>query len=341
MNQIHILMPAYKPAQTMLVLISELVKKGCNVTVVDDGSGDAFAALFAQAESVGATVLHHEKNRGKGAALKTGFTYLAEQGCIGAVTADADGQHSCADICRVKDALQQNPTHLILGVRDLSKMPLRSKFGNTLTRFLFLVLYCLRITDTQTGLRGIPLGAVTQKLTSLAGERYEYETNQLIFAKSIFEGITEVPIETIYEKGNASSHFRPLQDGMRIYALLFRHFPLFLLSSLAAFGVDYLLFNLLFYLCHFGTIGSTVAARIVSAAANYCTNKNLVFRKSGMKYTFLRYFALAAFILTLNCLAMYLLVNILHLPAFAAKFLVEAILYFLSFTLQNNFAYKQ
>ena len=341
MNRIEILIPAYKPSDAMLTLVLQLLEKDCSVTLVDDGGGEDFAALFEQAENAGATVLHHAQNRGKGAALKTGFTYLAQQGCIGAVTADADGQHTCADICRVKEALAQNPTQLILGVRDLSQMPLRSKFGNTLTRFLFSALYGLRITDTQTGLRGVPLGALTEKSTALSGERYEYETNQLIFAKSIFSDIAEVPIETIYENGNASSHFRPIQDGMRIYALLFRHFPFFLLSSLAAFGLDYILFNLLFYPCALGTIGSTVIARVVSAAGNFLVNKNIVFRKSGKKYTAVRYFSLAAFILLLNCIVMYLLVNVLHLPAFVAKILVEALLYFISFTLQNNFAYKQ
>ena len=87
---------------------------------------------------------------------KNAFTYIDTLGQYGTVvTADADGQHNVWDIFRVSKKAQENPNHLILGVRSFSgKVPLRSAFGNKVTRFLFQRQTGVSVTDTQTGLRG-------------------------------------------------------------------------------------------------------------------------------------------------------------------------------------------
>lgn len=242
-----VLIPAYEPGEALPALTRALMDKGVPVVVVNDGSATGLE-YFERIRAQGAVVLEHGENLGKGRALKTGLAWMAEQGYEGVVTADADGQHSLEDILRVARALAGGSRRLVLGIRDVSRMPNRSRTGNRLTRTLFRLLYGIKLQDTQTGLRGIPLtGENRSGLLSLTGERYEYEMEMLIEAGELFPaGIQELEIETIYlEDSDTSSHFRPLADGARIYSVLFRHFPRFFLSSILAFLVDYSLFNLL------------------------------------------------------------------------------------------------
>ena len=106
-----VLIPAFEPGPRMHALVFELLRADpdLDVLVVDDGSGPAFASVFAAAREAGAHVIAHPSNRGKGAALKTGFARIAvHDPDADVVTADADGQHTPADVCRVADALRRD-----------------------------------------------------------------------------------------------------------------------------------------------------------------------------------------------------------------------------------------
>lgn len=338
MNRLIVLIPAYLPDDKFLVTVRQLRAAGFAVLAVDDGSGPGCAALFAGAEELGCRLLGYPENRGKGYALKTGIRWAAAQGYTHLVTADADGQHSPEDIGRLAQEMERRPDALVLGSRDPAKMPPRSQAGNRLTAFLFRLLYGIRLQDTQTGLRGIPLGGGrAEKLCALAGDRYEFETAMLIAAPGLFDRIRELPVETIYIDNNASSHFHPLRDGLRIYRLMFGRFPAFLASSLAAFGIDYLLFNLLVYLAHLPSPAATLAARPVSAGCNYLINRRLVFR-GGRGYTPGRYALLALGLLAANCALIWALTGPLRLAPWLAKLLVELLLYLVSFTVQSRMA---
>lgn len=332
-----VLIPAYEPGEALPALTRALMDKGVPVVVVNDGSATGLE-YFEWIRAQGAVVLEHGENLGKGRALKTGLAWMAEQGYEGVVTADADGQHSLEDILRVARALAGGSRRLVLGIRDVSRMPNRSRTGNRLTRTLFRLLYGIKLQDTQTGLRGIPLtGENRSGLLSLTGERYEYEMEMLIEAGELFPaGIQELEIETIYlEDSDTSSHFRPLADGARIYSVLFRHFPRFFLSSILAFLVDYSLFNLLYYLLFHRSVPAAVLARVVSAGVNYTVNRKLVF---GSSYHLLGYVKICLVILLAGSGLMYLLVDCLSLPAFLVKPLVDCGLYVLSFAAQNRMA---
>lgn len=332
-----VLIPAYEPGEALPALTRALMDKGVPVVVVNDGSATGLE-YFERIRAQGAVVLEHKENLGKGRALKTGLAWMAEQGYEGVVTADADGQHSLEDILRVARALAGGSRRLVLGIRDVSRMPNRSRTGNRLTRTLFRLLYGIKLQDTQTGLRGIPLtGENRSGLLSLTGERYEYEMEMLIEAGELFPaGIQELEIETIYlEDSDTSSHFRPLADGARIYSVLFRHFPRFFLSSILAFLVDYSLFNLLYYLLFHRSVPAAVLARVVSAGVNYTVNRKLVF---GSSYHLLGYVKICLVILLAGSGLMYLLVDCLSLPAFLVKPLVDCGLYVLSFAAQNRMA---
>ncbi len=138
------------------------------------------------------------------------------------MTADADGQHHPDDIEKVARALEEQPHWLVLGVRRFQgAVPWRSRMGNELSRRVVHLVVGQKLTDTQTGLRGIP-AMLAARLLEIEANGYEFELEMLIAAHQLGVPIKEEPIRTIYEAGNASSHFNPLVDSMKIYFVLLR-----------------------------------------------------------------------------------------------------------------------
>lgn len=250
-NQIicPIIIPAYEPDERLLILLSDLNKaEVCPVIIVDDGSSEAYRHIFVSAEEIyHAVVLQHEKNCGKGRGLKTAFSFCLKQyaDMIGCITADSDGQHTLASIIKCREALFANPGRLILGVRDFTgdTIPLKSSFGNRLTRKVFHILYNADISDTQTGLRGIPVSYM-QRLLDVPGDGFEFETRMLIDAIEKNIGWIEVQIETIYDsKENHGTHFRPIVDSVRIYRVFGFAAGQFSFSGVFSTALDSLLFQ--------------------------------------------------------------------------------------------------
>lgn len=217
-----VLVPAYQPAEPLLTLLTGLRAAAVEVVVVDDGSGPDSADVLRATGELGCRILRHDTNRGKGAALKTGFRYVAQaHPGHDVVSADADGQHSLTDIRRVADAVRDTG-RMVLGVRRFDRRtPLRSRLGNTVTRVLFRAVTGRRISDTQTGLRGYPADLL-DRFTAIPGERFEYEMNVLLSAARDGLPIEQRQVATIYLDGNASSHFGALRDSARIYQPLLR-----------------------------------------------------------------------------------------------------------------------
>ncbi len=213
-----VVISAYQPDANLPKLVDG-IKQACplaspaSIIVVDDGSAGC-EQYFAQAAEKGATVLHHEHNRGKGAAEKTGIAYAAEQGYVTAVTADCDGQHSPQDIAALIAAAEANPHALILGVRSFADMPLKSRMGNSIIRGLFRIKCGYRVSDVETGLRAYPLEKADQIL-AIEDEGYEFDVAIIARAKRIFGTVEEVPIHTIYGGGTGESHFDPVKDSIR------------------------------------------------------------------------------------------------------------------------------
>lgn len=210
-----VVIPAYNPSPAMVRLTRHLIACGHDVCIVDDGSSVGLEA-FGEAREAGADVLFHGQNRGKGVALRTAFAHLVDTHFEGAVvTADADGQHLVYDIIRVAQAVAGGPDNLVLGVRDIDAMPGRSRLGNRLTERFLALRYGIHVSDTQTGLRGFWSGYLPHALT-IPGDRYEYEVSALLGARDEFSGIVQVPIATVYDDGNTTSHFSPIADSLRI-----------------------------------------------------------------------------------------------------------------------------
>lgn len=335
----YVLIPAYEPADHLPRLVAALRERdpSLGILVVDDGSGPDFVGVFEAAWRAGAQVRRHERNLGKGAALKTGFGLLAkEHPGEGVVTADADGQHTVADVLAVaqavRDAGEADGTIMVLGCRGFdSDVPLRSRFGNDISRVLFRVAAGWRLSDTQTGLRGVP-HAMLPWLLDVPGERFEYEQRVLLGLRSAGFGAREMHIETVYLEGNATSHFRPVIDSVRVMAPVF----VFAASSLLGFLVDTIvLFGL--YALTGALVPSIVVARLVSASVNFTVNRRAVFLHRGrdrLVRQVVSYALLAGLLLASNVVWMSYLTGI-GVPLLGAKLITELVLFFTSYRVQK------
>ncbi len=337
------LIPAYEPDQHLIDLLHEVQQAGLTAVVVDDGSGEAFAEIFRQATKF-AFVLTHLENKGKGHALKTGFAYIREHyaGDYVIVTLDADGQHKVSDALKICRAAGQRPDSLILGSRRLKEhVPIRSLFGNTITRLVYQLSTGLKIHDTQTGLRAFSSRLLPEFL-GMAGERYEYEMKVLLECAHRNIPIREMDIETIYIDNNLASHFDTLRDSCLVYLEILK----FSASSFVGFLVDYLLYSLLLVLtAGLGTNSlwvSNVIARIVSASVNYKINCRLVFKtQNRTAKSALQYFALAAIILLGNTLFLNFLVKVLVFNQYVAKICTEILFFLFSWLVQKHLIFSK
>lgn len=333
-----ILIPAFEPNENMLVLLSKLIHQtDQRIVVVDDGSGDTYRPLFDKAEEMGCTVLRHPENKGKGEALKTGFRWILEHDeQEGVVCADCDGQHSCEDIDKIARTVRENPGDVVLGARKFTgNVPLRSRMGNTITRYAFSLATGCMIRDTQTGLRGYSADLLPW-LCRVGGSRFEYEIRVLLEAQK--EGYTcqEIPIETIYERSPVS-HFRTVVDAYYVYVPLLK----FSASSMFCALLDFCLL-VLFKLLTNSLLFSVVCSRVISSTSNYLLNRHLVFKAPKQESAIypVKYFSLAAAILLCNyCFMVVFTVN-LKLALVPAKIITECVLYFASYWVQKKFVFR-
>lgn len=269
------------------------------------------------------------------------------QGSI--VTADADGQHKVSDILRIMAASQENPGTLVLGSRAFdTNVPWRSKFGNSITRQVFVWVSGQHISDTQTGLRAF-CKADLPFMISVSGTRYEYEMNVLLDWTKEKKRVSEIVIDTVYhDASNSCSHFRTVIDSMRIYRQILRRATsfLFMLSSFLSFLMDYVLFLILVRVFDsastaWSIIFSNILARIISAVFNYNLNRVIVFRsKASPGQTGSAYAVLALGILIGNSAILSIYTDIFAFSPALAKIITEITLFIISYIVQKKLIFK-
>lgn len=222
--KIAVLLPVYNPDEKFLQLVEELSKRGFKVVACNDGSKESCDEYFRRAK-VFADVIGYKDNKGKGYALKRGFEYIGnnladEVDYI--VTADSDGQHAIEDIERVAK-LTRKTDGIVLGMRDLSeKIPIKSRIGNDMSKFVYTIVTGVYLRDNQSGLRGFPV-RLCQWLQDIPGNKYEYELNVLVTAHKEGMKVTGIDIKTIYENNNKNTHFKPIKDTFRIQRSLWSY----------------------------------------------------------------------------------------------------------------------
>lgn len=339
LSRLAVLIPAWEPDEQLAQLAAELAQQGFGaVLLVNDGSDSRYQPLFDRIELLPQVhVLKHAVNLGKGRALKTGMNYFLSElpGLNGLVTADADGQHTVGDIVRVAQALQDSGGAMVLGARSFTAdVPLRSRFGNGLTRHIFAFLTGVKLADTQTGLR-VFSRSVLPELMVLEGERYEYEMTVLAHTCRRQKPI-EIPIETVYIDGNRSSHFDPIRDSMRIYFVLAR----FYLSAMLAAGIDFAGFSVAFAAT--GNVAASIAVGRLSSLINFALNKRYVFQSgASVKGTLWRYYLLVAAIAGFSSVIILVLHRFAHWNVFAAKLTADTLLSLVSFSVQRTFVFRR
>jgi len=228
-----------------------------------------------------------------------------------------------------------------LGSRKfVGDIPARSRFGNTLTRFVFRISSGVQVNDTQTGLRAFGTYWIEDML-AIKGERYEYEMNVLLYCAKKRISIREIPIQTVYENNNSGSHFHVIRDSLKIYAVILK----FVSTSVAAFVIDFVLLLFMQYITRglgkeLSLLISVVIARVASSLCNYSMNRRFVFAQ-GTRTSILKYYMVAVTLLGLNYGFLWLLSAALSVPLSAAKIITELLLYPLSYILQRRFVFAK
>ena len=215
---ICVVIPTYNNAATIAQVVTQSLRCCLDVIVVDDGSTDGTAGILQGIQGI--TVVTHARNRGKGAALKSGFVKSLSMGFAYAITLDSDGQHYPDDIALFLQANIEHPGALIVGSRQLDGV-VRSRgssFANKFSNFWFRVQTGRNLPDTQTGYRLYPLHKLHG--LSLLTSRYEAELELLVFASWHGVELVSIPVRVYYPKPeDRVSHFRPGIDFARISVL--------------------------------------------------------------------------------------------------------------------------
>jgi len=357
-----VLIPSLSPDDRLPAYVKALKAAGYGlVLVVDDGSAAEYRGIFDEiAGWDGCAVLRHPVNRGKGAALKTGFRYLLDEtDFAGVITADSDGQHTVADTLKLTGEMGEK-SELLLGSRDFSRsnknVPPKSRFGNRLTSIVFRVLYGQWLPDTQTGLRAFPR-ALLGFLADVKGDRFEYEMNMLMHCRNRKIPMRAIAIETIYHEENKGTHFHPIRDSWRIYRLLLGNFFKFMSSSVVCWLADILLFTLL---KHWRALKSleyalpflnalsrsaepvllaTAIARVCSASLNFKLNKSLVFNVNKSPGAIGRYIALCVGVMLVSGVTVSALHALLGGSSTLIKMVVDFLLFFVNYRIQKAWVF--
>lgn len=226
-----VIIPAYNHGPRLAAVIASAAKLKMPIFVVDDGSTDTTAEILAA--SPGIAAIRHEVNRGKGAALLTGFAAAHAAGCDTAITIDADGQHDPADAEKLLAAAGDRRPCLVVGRRrDMlasRNVPWTSRFGRHFSNFWVWAAGGPLIADSQSGLRLYPLPETGE--LGVRARRYQFEVEVLVKARRHGIDILEAPVSVVYQQGpERVSHFRPWRDFCRnsatfsrlIFARIFR-----------------------------------------------------------------------------------------------------------------------
>lgn len=218
-KDICVVMPTYRNAVTVLDVVRRVLAQDLPVIVVNDGSPDDTGRLLAES-GLPFTVLTHERNRGKGVALRTGLEHARKAGYRYAVTIDSDGQHFPEDIPVFLEAIDRHPGALVVGSRNLQadNMPGGNTFANRFSNFWFRLQTARNLPDTQTGFRAYPLDRLPN--LRLLTSRYEAELTLLVFSAWKGVELVPVPVQVYYPAAEERvSSFRPFRDFARISVL--------------------------------------------------------------------------------------------------------------------------
>jgi len=221
--RIAAVIPCYNTGTICLDIIRRTQAVADLVVAINDGSGDDTAVVLAQS---GATILTHSINQGKGAALRTGFSYLlTREDWEAAATLDADGQHDPAFLPKLADPIGSGLADMVIGSRQFQRqgMPFARWLANRTSSYLISKRLRIPVMDIQSGYRVFSRKLLQSLLPRLSAVGFEIETEMLIAAVREKARVTDRPIPAIYlPDPDHPSHWRGIRDSVRIMRILLK-----------------------------------------------------------------------------------------------------------------------
>lgn len=226
MSKVAVLLPAYNEEVSIASMVLLSLQYADEVIVIDDGSSDRTSEVSRLA---GATVLSHTTNKGKGAALKTGFKYAQDYDII--VTIDADGQHNPSEIPDVIKPIMEDRADIVNGSRYIAgkdtTTPTYRRVGQTVLDNATYLASGVKLTDTQSGFRAFSSKSI--EYFNFDPNGFGIESDMLIEASVNKLRIVEVEITVRYDVNTTTDN--PIVQGfsvlMRILELLRFNRPLY------------------------------------------------------------------------------------------------------------------
>lgn len=212
-EKVAIVIPVYNHGSRISDVVWKASALGFPVFVVDDGSTDNGGQVIDSLDGV--SVLRHDENQGKGAALLTGFEAAAKS-CEWALTMDADGQHKPEDCENLLQAVAEGQRPIVVGHRqgmEGKHIPWTSRFGRKFSNFWVRVSGGPLIADSQSGFRLYPLPESLG--LDVRARRFQFEVEILVKACRAGIAVLEAPVEVIYQGEERISHFHPWKDFLR------------------------------------------------------------------------------------------------------------------------------
>jgi UDP-N-acetylglucosamine---dolichyl-phosphate N-acetylglucosaminyltransferase len=219
-SNVSVLIPAFKEGEYIAEVVKGTLRFVSRVLVVDDGSADGTVSI---AEEAGAEVVCHPVNRGKGAALQTGFDALLATGSEAIIVLDGDGQHDPAELPAFIKCAKESNAGIVVGNRlaDADGMPRVRYWTNRAMSMILSWLSRQKIPDSQCGYRLIRREVLER--INFTTENYDLESEMLILASRIGFKIDSVPIKTIYT--GQVSEIKPGLDTLRFFRLILKYLP--------------------------------------------------------------------------------------------------------------------
>jgi len=213
-NRFAFIIPAYNHGGTVGKVVRQVLALNIPVFVIDDGSTDGTAAELAKVPGI--QVIRHQGNRGKGAAILSGFAAAAIV-ADWAITIDADGQHYPEDALSLIAAIPQGMRAIVVGARkgmQEEHVPWTSRFGRHFSNFWVWLSGGPFLSDSQSGMRIYPLPEAM--VLPVKARRFQFEVEIIVQARRKGLAVLEAPVRVNYNPGGARiSHFRPFVDFVR------------------------------------------------------------------------------------------------------------------------------
>lgn len=325
------LVPAYEPDDKLPKIVNKLKENNFITIVINDGSDISYDNYFNECDT---KIISYPSNRGKGFALKKGIEYVKnnfENYII--VTVDSDGQHRIEDVLNICEYAKNNKDTLVIGKRLREEnMPMRSRIGNSITKYIFNLATKENIYDTQSGLRAFSEELVDYML-EIKGDRFEYEMNVLLNLNKKNIKYKEIEIQTIYIDDNEKSHFKTLRDSAKIYGQILEYKA----RSVIPFLSDLLIFATLIITVN-KLIVTNVISKILSTTMYYILNRKTIFKEKMTTKNII--IQLLTIILSIVVSTVLICIISKAINTYTSKVIVEIILVILTHEIKKRIKHK-